>query len=113
MKYRFMAEQRGAHGVGRRAQVLEVPRSGYHAWLHRGESRRRGADRELAEDIRGIRKEAKRRYGSSRVTAAKLGRSYTSEYTTEGSFESKKPSVDLTLFHIFTLRPTPITSAAG
>ena len=70
MKYRFMAEQRGAHSVGKMAEVLKVSRSGYHAWLHRGESRRRGADRELAEEIRGIQKEAKRRYGSPRVTAA-------------------------------------------
>lgn len=70
MKYRFMAEQRGAHSVGKMAEVLEVSRSGYHAWLTRPESRRRGAEGELTEEIRGIQKEAKRRYGSPRVTAA-------------------------------------------
>ena len=35
MKYRFMAEQRGAHSVGKMAEVLDVSRSGYHAWLGR------------------------------------------------------------------------------
>ena len=70
MKYRFMAEQRGAHSVGKMAEVLGVSRSGYHAWQGRPESRRQGADRELTEEIQGIQKGAKRRYGSPRVTAA-------------------------------------------
>ncbi len=70
MKYRFMAEQRGAHSVGKMAKVLEVSRSGYHAWLGRVVSQRQGAEAELTEQIREIQKEAKRRYGSPRVTAA-------------------------------------------
>ena len=65
-----MDEQRGAHSVGKMAEVMGVSRSGYHAWLDRGESRRRAADQELDEEIRGIQKKAKRRYGSPRVTAA-------------------------------------------
>jgi len=70
MKYRFMAEQRGAHSVGKMAKVLEVSRSGYHAWVGRPASRRQGAEAKLTEQIREIQKEAKRRYGSPRVTAA-------------------------------------------
>jgi putative transposase len=70
MKYRFMAEQRGAHSVGKMAKVLEVSRSGYHAWLGRVPSRRQGAEEELTEEIRAIQKQAKRRYGSPRVAAA-------------------------------------------
>jgi hypothetical protein len=60
MKYRFMAEQRGAHSVGKMAKVLEVSRSGYHAWVGRPSSRRQGAEAELTEQIREIQKEAKR-----------------------------------------------------
>jgi transposase InsO family protein len=76
MKYRFMAGQRGAHSVGKMAEVLEVSRSGYHAWVDRPESRRKHVERELEREIRGVQKKAKRRYGSPRVTAAlrKAGR---------------------------------------
>ncbi len=70
MKYRFMDEHRGAHRIGKMARVLRVSRSGYHAWLGRPESRRKGYEREVIEEIRGIQREAKRRYGSPRVTAA-------------------------------------------
>jgi putative transposase len=70
MKYRFMAEQRGTHSVGKMARVLEVSRSGYHAWLGRAVSRRQGFETELTEEIREIQRGVKRRYGSPRVTAA-------------------------------------------
>jgi transposase InsO family protein len=58
------------------AKVLEVSRSGYHAWVDRPESRRKHVERELEREIRGVQKKAKRRYGSPRVTAAlrKAGR---------------------------------------
>jgi putative transposase len=76
MKYRVMARQRGAHSVGKMADVLGVSRSGYHAWVGRPESRRKHAERELEREIQGIQKKVKRRYGSPRVTAAlrKAGR---------------------------------------
>jgi putative transposase len=70
MKYRVMSEQRGAHSVGKMAEVLGVSRSGYHAWVGRPESRRERADGELTEEIREIQRGARRRYGSPRVTAA-------------------------------------------
>ena len=73
MKYRFIAEHREAHRVGKMAALLEVTRSGYYAWQHRGEAARRRADREVAEQIREIQQEVKRRYGSPRVTQ-ELGR---------------------------------------
>jgi hypothetical protein len=56
MKYRFMAEQRGTHSVGKMARVLEVSRSGYHAWLGRAVSRRQGFETELTEEIREIQR---------------------------------------------------------
>jgi putative transposase len=70
MKYRFMAEQRGSHSVGKMAKVLKISRSGYYAWLGRPESRRQGAEAELTEEIREVQRKAKQRYGSPRVTAA-------------------------------------------
>jgi putative transposase len=71
-----MERERGAHSVGKMAEVLGVSRSGYHAWVGRPESGRKHAERELEREIRGIQKKAKRRYGSPRVTAAlrKAGR---------------------------------------
>jgi putative transposase len=76
MKYRFMAGQRGAHSVGKMAEVLRVSRSGYHAWVGRGDSARSKAKRDLEQEVRGIQKKVHRRYGSLRVTAAlrKVGR---------------------------------------
>jgi putative transposase len=68
MKYRFMVQQRGAHGVGKMAEVLAVSRSGYHAWGGRRKSRREVADGELSQEIRAIQKRVKHRYGSPRVT---------------------------------------------
>jgi len=73
MKYRFIAEHREAHRVGRMAALLEVTRSGYYAWQRRGEGARRAADRELVGQIREIQQEVQRRYGSPRVTR-ELGR---------------------------------------
>jgi transposase InsO family protein len=70
MKYRFMAEQRGSHSVGKMAKLLEVSRSGYYAWLGRPASRRQGAEAELTAEIREVQRKAKQRYGSPRVTAA-------------------------------------------
>jgi len=47
--------------------VLKVRRSGYYAWLARGESVRRRDDGKLAVEIRAVFEEYKRRYGSPRI----------------------------------------------
>jgi len=73
MKYRFMAEHRGEHRVGRMAVNLGVTRSGFYAWARRGKSPRRVQDERLEELIKEIQQEAKHRYGSPRVTK-ELGR---------------------------------------
>jgi len=73
MKYRFIDEQRGTHGVEKMAEVLGVSRSGYYAWVERPESERDRANEDLAERIRQIQSEVKYRYGTPRVTA-KLAR---------------------------------------
>ena len=68
MKYRFMTEHRGKHRVEKMAATLGVTRSGFYAWLARGESPRSREDRDLGELIEEIQQEVKYRYGSPRMT---------------------------------------------
>lgn len=70
MRYKFIAAHEGEHGVRRMCQVLEVATSGYYAWRHRPESRRRQANRRLLESIQAIHRESRESYGSLRVHAA-------------------------------------------
>ena len=73
MKYRFMDEQRKYHSVRRMAELLSASRSGYYRWAGHGQSGRARSDEEVVERIREIQEQAKRRYGSPRVTK-ELGR---------------------------------------
>lgn len=50
--------------------ILEVSRSGFYAWLRRGESRRSRENRRLTELIREEHERSRRTYGSPRVHAA-------------------------------------------
>jgi len=68
MKYGFMVEHRGEHRVEMMAETLGVTRSGFYAWLHRGEAPRRAADGQVRELIEGIQREMKYCYGSPRMT---------------------------------------------
>ena len=54
MKYGFILEHRQEFSVTRMCQVLDVSRSGYFAWLKRGESRRQREDAKLPRRIRVI-----------------------------------------------------------
>jgi putative transposase len=47
--------------------VLEVSRSGFYAWCHRGPSEREQADRALALKVREIHRANRRAYGSPRI----------------------------------------------
>jgi putative transposase len=55
-------------------KTLEVSRSGFYAWLGRGESDRARADRRLTSLIRGIFDESRRIYGVPRVHQTLLQR---------------------------------------
>ena len=68
MKYGFMPKHRGEHRVEMMAEVLDVTRSGFYAWLRRGEAARKAADEQLRELIEGIQEEVHYRYGSPRMT---------------------------------------------
>ena len=59
--------------------ILEVSKSGYYAWLGRGESARAAEDRELESEIERIHDESGKRYGSPRVMRAlrRMGRKHS------------------------------------
>lgn len=68
MKYQFMADHLGTHGVGKMARLLSVSRSGYYAWIERPESVRECQKVELTEQIQEIQRQMHHRYGAPRVT---------------------------------------------
>ena len=57
--------------------TLEVSRSGFYAWLRRGESRRSRENRRLTELIREEHERSRRTYGSPRIHAALKARGET------------------------------------
>jgi transposase InsO family protein len=63
-------------------QVMEVSRSGYYAWLQRGESARAQEDQALADEIERIHDGSGKRYGSPRIWQAlrKAGRKHSRKH---------------------------------
>lgn len=55
--------------MGLMCETLEVSRSGYYAWMKRGESERSRKDQELSSAIQAIHEGSGRRYGSPRIHA--------------------------------------------
>ena len=70
MKYRFIRKHRQEFSVSRMCRVLNVSRSGFFAWLKRGESRRQRENAKLLRKIREVFLVSDRTYGSPRVWAA-------------------------------------------
>jgi putative transposase len=67
--FRFIAAEKANHPVALMCEVLEVSRSGFHAWRSRPPSRRARQDAELRGLIEPIHRESRRTYGSPRVHA--------------------------------------------
>jgi len=65
----FIAAKRAEHSVKTMCRVLEVSRSGYHAWARREPSPRALEDERLSERIREIHRENRKVYGSPRIHA--------------------------------------------
>jgi putative transposase len=65
----FIAAKRAEHSVKTMCRVLEVSRSGFHAWARREPSARALEDERLTERIREIHRENRRVYGSPRIHA--------------------------------------------
>lgn len=64
MKYAFIREQAETHPLSRLCQMLDVSRSGYHAWLQRPRCGRADSDRQLLVQIRRVHLEHRQAYGS-------------------------------------------------
>jgi len=67
--FRFVLATKAEHSIKIMCRVLEVSRSGYHAWARRLPSPRAREDARLTERIREIHKENKKVYGSPRIHA--------------------------------------------
>lgn len=70
MKFAFIKEHLVSYPIRTVCSVLEVSRSGYHAWLKRPDSVRAQRRRELAAKIRTVHQENRGVYGSPRVHRA-------------------------------------------
>ena len=69
MKYQFILLHRQEFSVSRMCRVLDVSKSGFFAWLRRGESQRAREDAKLLRRIREIFEGSGRTYGSPRIWA--------------------------------------------
>ena len=76
MKFGFILKHRYEFSVSGMCRVLDVSRSGFFAWLKRGESRRKRDDARLLRWIREIFVVSGRTYGSPRVWAELFARGW-------------------------------------
>lgn len=67
--FRFIAAKKAEHSIQIMCRVLEVSRSGFHAWARREPSARALADAALSERIAEIHTDSLKTYGSPRVHA--------------------------------------------
>jgi putative transposase len=67
--FAFIAAKKAEHSIALMCRVLEVSRSGFHAWQARKPSARALADERLTVRIREIHKDNRKVYGSPRVHA--------------------------------------------
>jgi transposase-like protein len=65
--YRFIAAEKAAHSIAIMCRVLEVSRSGYHAWTQWPLGPRAREDARLTERIRELHKKRRGVYGSPRI----------------------------------------------
>ena len=67
--FRFIAATKAEHSIKIMCRVLEVSRSGFHAWERREPSARAVADAVLSERIAEIHADSRTTYGSPRIHA--------------------------------------------
>jgi putative transposase len=65
--FRFIAAEKASHSIVIMCRVLEVSRSGYHAWSRRPLGPRAVEDARLTERIRELHKKRRQVYGSPRI----------------------------------------------
>jgi putative transposase len=69
VSFGFIAAEKATHPIALLCEVLELSRSGFHAWQKRPPSPRARHDAELLGLIEPIHRESRRTYGSPRVHA--------------------------------------------
>ena len=69
MRFAFIHSERDAYPVTVLCRVMQVARSGYHAWAVREECDRRREDRVLAVHVAAAFERSRRTYGSPRIQA--------------------------------------------
>lgn len=67
MRFAFIQAHAAEYAIVTLCRVLQVSKAGYYAWVHRPESGRSIADRQLAVEIKAIHQQSRRTYGSPRV----------------------------------------------
>jgi putative transposase len=67
--FRFIAARKAEHSVKTMCRVLEVSRSGFHAWATREPSARAREDERLTDRIKEIHAQNRKVYGSPRIHA--------------------------------------------
>ena len=67
MRFAFIAKHRGIWPVAWLCEALDVSRSGFHAWLNRGPSRRAQEDAVIGAEVRASFLASARTYGARRV----------------------------------------------
>jgi transposase InsO family protein len=68
MKFAFIKANSSEFSVKKMCHVLEVSRSGYHAWVNHTPSVREIENKSLLEEIKTIHQENRQCYGSPRIT---------------------------------------------
>ena len=63
MKYAYIQNHQHQFPVAGMCRALQVSRSGYYGWRHRGESRRAQRDSQLLSHIRRVHEQSRRHYG--------------------------------------------------
>jgi putative transposase len=67
MRFAFIRSERDAYPITALCHVMQVARSGYHAWAVRGECDRRREDRVLSVHVAAAFERRRRTYGSPRI----------------------------------------------
>jgi putative transposase len=68
--FRFIAAERANHPIALLCRVLQVSRSGFHAWEKRAPSARHLQDARLSEQVKAVHAESRQTYGTRRIHAA-------------------------------------------
>lgn len=69
MKFAFILAEKAFYSIVMLCRVLEVSRSGFHAWQGRPSAPRTRSDAQLAVQVAAVHKRSRETYGSPRVHA--------------------------------------------